>query len=194
MKLTHIRYLLLTAAVMTVSCVRNHPIPENWKLPALGEGEKCPDISGHYMNKAEKTSTWVPPAGLISQWQGEFRALTTPPVDWKGEHQVLIRQANENQLEILYITDSGVTLSSHILKKDRGDFSCKDGWIITKEIIYNAPLPSTNIRSFAITENYLIEKVEWSTFSLLGFPGYAQGTGWLRFSNIESKVDEPPNR
>lgn len=125
----------------------------------------------------------------IQMVNGIYVTLVAPDPAWKAEHRVLIQKGNEDQLNILYMTTDGVILKKSVLKKEKGDFSCKNGWILTKVKIYNAPLPTTIIRSFAKAEGYLVEKVESRTFSILGFPGYAEGTNWLRYSHIESKVD-----
>ena len=158
----------------------------------------------------ELNGGWARPKGfIISQplmdpnWKGEheveiqmvsgvYVTLVAPDPDWKGEHEVLIQQKNEDQLDIFYKTVAGGILKKSTLKKDKGDYYCKDGWIHTKVKIYNAPIPTTHIRSFAKHEGYLVERFEWSTFSIIGFPGYAEGTDWFRYSHIESKVDESP--
>jgi hypothetical protein len=128
----------------------------------------------------------------IQMVSGVYATLIAPDPDWKGEHGVVIRQGNEDQLDILYKTVAGAILKKSALKKERGDFYCKDGWILTEVKIYDAPIPTTIIRSFAKADGYLLERVESSTFNILGFPGYGERTDWFRYSHVESKVDESP--
>jgi hypothetical protein len=189
--------LYIAVIVMTASCASHQTIPENWKLPASVEGEKCPDISGHYMDSGEaidkKSHVY-----LQSHWFfGEYEKYSVPPGKWMEIRQILIRQEEANQLEIVAMSDSGTIEGKRILKKESGDFSCQDGWIRITGSISSGTSGSMGyanyIRSFAKTDGYLIEKEEYNSFGLiLIIPIAGSGTRWYRFSRVEGRGDEAP--
>jgi hypothetical protein len=190
--------LYIAVIVMTASCASHQTIPENWKLPASVGGEKCPDISGHYMNSGEaidkKSHVY-----LHSHWFfGEYEKYSVPPGKWMEIRQVLIRQEEANQLEIVAMSDSGTIEGRRILEKENGEFSCQDGWIRITGSIRSGTSGSmgfaNHIRSFANTGGYLIEKEEYDSFGLiLIIPIAGSGTRWYRFSRVEGRRDKAPN-
>lgn len=198
MKLLCIAVILL-AASLTTSCASHQTIPENWKLPASVEGEKCPDISGYYMDSGEaidkKSHVY-----LQSQWFfGEYEKYSVPPGKWSEIRQVLIRQEDANQLEIVAMSDSGTIEGRRILKRESGDFSCQDGWIrITGSASFGTSggmVHTRYIESFASTDGYLIEKAEYDSFGLISImPIAGSGTRWYRFTRVEGRSDEAPVR
>ena len=187
----------MAVIVLTASCASHQTIPENWKLPASVEGEKCPDISGHYMYSGEaidKNSHIY----MQSQWFfGDYEKYSVPPGKWSEIRKVSIRQEGTNQLEIVAMSDSGTIEGKRILKKESGDFSCKDGWIRITGSISSGTTGSMGyanyIRSFAKTDGYLIEKEEYGSFGVISIiPIAGSGTRWYRFSRVEGRGDEAP--
>jgi hypothetical protein len=183
---------------MTASCVSHQTIPENWKLPASVQGEKCPDISGRYMYLGESIDK-KPHIYLQNQWFfGDYKKYySVPPGKWMEIRRILIRQEEANQLEIVAISDSGIIEGKRILKKELGDFSCQDGWIKIMGSVTSGTTGSFGyanyIRSFTKTDGYLIEKEEYNSFGLiLIIPLAGSGTRWYRFSQVEGRGDETP--
>ena len=187
---------------MLASCASDptiQTIPEAWKLPASVEGEKCPDISGCYMNSGEDTDG-KSAISLDHQWffgYGEYDKYFIPPYPYLLVSQTLLRQEEMNQLEIVGMSDSGTTKLKRLLKKESGDFSCQDGWLRVAGSYQSGGggLIQWNnvIKSFAKADGYLIEKVEYnySGFAvIIPFSGY--GTRWYRFSPVEGRGDEAP--
>jgi hypothetical protein len=187
--------LCIAVIVLTASCASHQTIPENWKLPAPVEGEKCPDISGHYMASGEaidkKSHVY-----LQSHWFfGEYEKYSVPPGKWMEIRQVSIRQEEANQLEIVAMSDSGTIEGRRILKKESGDYSCQDGWLRITGSESSGTSSSMGhadyIRSFAKTDGYLMEREEYNSFGLiLIIPIAGSGTRWYRFSRVTGRGDE----
>jgi hypothetical protein len=189
----------MAVIVMTASCASHQTIPENWKLPASVEGEKCPDISGHYMNSGESIDK-NSHVYLHNQWFfGKYEKYFVPPGKWADIRQILIQQEEANQLEIVAMSDSGTIEGRRILKKESGEFSCKDGWIrvtgSTGFATSGGGEHANHILSFAKTDGYLIEKDEYDSFGMISIiPIAGSGTRWYRFSRVEGRGVEAPVR
>jgi hypothetical protein len=188
MKLLYIAVILMTAS-LTTSCASHQAIPDNWKMPELVEGENCPDISGQYINLGEASDK--KPVPLKFQWfWKDLSKYPVPLESWREVRQISIRQVAD-QLEIVAVSDGG-TIYSEIMKKESGDYSCQDGWLRIKASIsggVSSAMSSAHyIRGFAIADGYLIEKEEYSSFSLvLIIPITGSGTRWYRFLRIEAR-------
>ena len=189
--------LYIAMIVMTASCACHQTIPENWKLPASVQGEKCPDISGRYMDLGESIDRKsLVHVYMQSHWFfGEYEKYSVPPGKWMEIRQILIRQEEANQLEIVALSASGTIEGRRILKKESGDFSCQDGWIkITGSVTFGTTGSigyANYIRSFSKTDGYLIEKEEYNSLGLiLIIPSPGSGTRWYRFSHVEGRGDE----
>ena len=137
---------------------------------------------------------------LDHQWffgYGEYEKYFVLPGKWMDVRQILLRQEEMNQLDIVGMSDSGTTKLKRLLKKESGDFSCQDGWIIVAGSITSGGgglIQWTNyIRSFAKADGYLIEKEEYnySGFAVI-IPFSGSGTRWYRFSPVEGQGDEAP--
>jgi hypothetical protein len=102
--------LYIAVIVMTASCSSHQTIPENWKPPASAEGEKCPDMPGHYMNSGESTDK-KSHVYLQSHWFfGEYEKYSVPPGKWmdnnNGINQFRHNQFNgERQLHPVFCQD-----------------------------------------------------------------------------------------
>ena len=193
------KHLYLAVIVMTASCASHQTIPENWKLPASVEGEKCPDISGHYLDSGEAIDKKSHVYLHTGWFFGDYEKYAVPPGKWMEIRRISILQNAANQLEIIAMSDSGMTEGRRILKKENDDFSCKDGWIrITGSTDFgtsSAREHSTYIRSFAKADGYLIEKEEYDSFGMISIiPIAGSGTRWYRFSRVEGRGVEAPVR
>jgi hypothetical protein len=184
--------------VLIASCASHQTIPESWKLPESVQGEICPDISGRYMHLGE-TINGGSHIYLQNQWFfGDYNEkYSVPPGKWMEIRQILIRQAEVNQLEIVAMSDSGTIEGKRILKKESGDFSCQDGWIrvsgSTGFATSGGGEHTNHILSFAKTDGYLIEKDEYNSFGMiLIIPLVKSGTRWYRFLQIDNRLDEVP--
>jgi hypothetical protein len=179
----------MTASLIT-SCASHQASPDNWKIPASVDGENCPDISGQYMNSGETSDKKLIPLKFQWFWK-DLGKYPVPLGNWRDVRKISIRQGGENQLEIAAVSDTG-NIYSEIMKKERGDFSCQDGWLriraSTSSGVSSAMSSTHYIRSFAKTDGYLIEKEEYNSFSLVVIiPITGSGTRWYRFPRFEDR-------
>ena len=191
---SHIKCLCIALLIaMTASCASLQRIPESWELPESVQGKGCPDISGRYMHLGEAINGRAH-IFLQNQWFfGDYKKkYSVPPGKWMEIRQILIRQDQTNQIEIVAMSDSGEIMGKRILKKENGDFSCQDGWIrvngSTGFATSGGGEHTNHVLSFTKTHGYLIEKDEYNSFGMiLVIPFVKSGTRWYRFSQIKSQ-------
>jgi len=195
----HMKYLSIAMmVVMTASCTTIQTVPEYWKLPMPEQGDRCPDISGRYVNSGEKIDS---KSRVDMQWQWFFGSdvekYAVPPGKWLEISQILIRQENANQLEIVGLSASGALQARRIFKKEHGDYSCQDGWLKVTGSNYSGSSGSVGvynfIRSFKKADGYLIQREEYDAFGLiLILPIKRDGTLWYRYSQVAGGDDRAP--
>jgi len=181
-----VQFIILLSSLFFISCASYQKYPPEWAELVLPEDDKCPDISGTYMNSGERGDSR---ASIYLSILLGFEDKTATAT------HVQIRQSDDNNLEAFVWNEQKVVSKRFFSKKNKG-FSCSSKGIeipIGKEEIEREKAASEEaggritLYLTKSTDGALVieRKSSASGYSLLYIPVVARSYEWYRFKPVD---------
>lgn len=178
-------FIISICCFLLTSCVTNfHEYPSEWSAIVNTEKNMCPDITGRYFSKNEKSHEFSL-ARYITNYNENLFKIGEVKIDEMRTH-IEFNLISQNELKINIWADNKEIISEQLIKKN-GDFSCGNNFLTLPE---KGQPGRTKYRFTKSSDNSLVMREDHNqTYFGLMVPGVPVVVNryrrWQRFKAID---------